>query len=109
MELDPEKLKAALREVLSEPGQGLSAEVHREHHLWMERALPKLEAFLDYRDVRMKQLQKRHDIWLKVRDTAIGSLVVTIVLAVIGALSWVGMLVVNAFQHWVQSGHSGIS
>lgn len=104
--VEPELIKCCLREVLAERAS-VDPEVHRDHHLWMERALPKLEAFLDYREVRMAQIKRRKEQWEKITNTAVGVVVVSVVTAAIGMFAWVGSLVIQAFLHWVQANPPG--
>jgi len=104
--VEAELIKECVREVLSERAS-VNPDIHRDHHLWMERCIPKLEAFLDYRDVRMKQLKRREERWQTITNTAVGVVVVSVVTSLIGALAWIGSLVIQAFIHWVHSAPQG--
>lgn len=106
MSMDSEDIKNCIREVLSER-TSVDPEKHRAHHQSFDEFLPELRDFLAYRRVRMKQIQHRREIWLQVRNTAIGALVVSVVAAFIGALAWVGTVFVQVFLHWVHSSPPG--
>lgn len=102
MSVDAELIKECIRDVLSEHAS-VDPETHKIHHETLSDLLPELRDFLTYRRAQMVQLQKRKDNWEKIKNTAVGAVVISVVTAVIGALAWIGSLVVQAFLHWVQS------
>lgn len=96
--MEPEVIKSCIREVLSERAS-VGPEKHQEHHMWIDVAIPKLNNFLDYRDMRMAQLKRRQEMWEKIKNTAIGVVVVTVVGGLFTALAWVGKVVLIALSH----------
>lgn len=100
--MNTEDIKNCVREVLSERTT-VDVDVHREHHLFLEECIPLLRDFLKYRAQRMAELKKREEMWERLRMTALGSITVAVVTAIIGALAWIGTLVTAAFIHWVQT------
>ena len=102
MTVDVDLVKEALREVLAEPCS-IGSDIHRQQHEFLTETIPLLRDFLAYRAVRMEQIQRRNAMWMKARDSAVGFFAVSVVMAVLGALGWVGNLVIqqgiNAVQH----------
>ena len=106
MDLNADQLQQIFNDVLSERST-INQDIHRDHHTWMASAIPKLEAFLDYREVRMDEIRKRKQAIEKIRDTAVGAIVVGSVAGLISLLAWLGALVVHAFVHWIQTAPPG--
>lgn len=86
----------------------MDVDVHRDHHKFLEECIPLLRDFLAYRAVRMEQLKKRAETWDKVKMTAIGVVVVSVVTTIIGLLAWIGTIASNAFVHWAQGNPPGV-
>lgn len=102
MSVDAELIKECIREVLSERAS-VDPETHRSHHATLGDLLPELRDFLTYRRARMLQLKKRKDNWEKIKNTAVGALVISTVGGAIYLVGWVGKVFVDVFLHWVHS------
>lgn len=96
--MDEDLIKKCVREVLAER-TSVGPQKHHEHHNWMDTAIPRLDSFLDYREMRMEQLKRRQEMWDKIKNTAIGVVVVTVVGGLFTALAWVGKVVLIALSH----------
>ena len=77
--MDKLQLKEALHEVLQEH-RSVDEDQHKLHH--------------DFLEGEIQRREERHAMWLKFQSSFIGGLA----LAILGALSWVGHLVLEAFR-----------
>ena len=67
----------------------LTGSDHEEHHKFLHTVAEELHEFIAERRAARAR-------WQKVKDTAVGTMVVTIIGAVVGFLAWIGHLVLNA-------------
>lgn len=102
MSVDAELIKECIRDVLSERAS-VDPETHKIHHETLSDLLPELRDFLTYRRAQVVQLQKRKDNWEKIKNTAVGAVVISTVGGAIYLVGWVGKVFVDTFLHWVQS------
>lgn len=86
------RTKEIVREVLREEGMTIPLHVREANHQFVAECKEELQAFL------LAQ-RRRRERWEKVRDTAVGTLVVTAISSVIGLLAWIGQLVLQALTH----------
>lgn len=96
--MDAERIKECVREVLTERTR-VAEETHQAHHLFLDECIPLLRDFLAYRAVRMAQKKRWDDRWAKVQASAIGTVTIALVGAILGGLAWIGKLVIHALQH----------
>lgn len=71
---------------------GVSKEQHADDHQALRDLIPKLQAYLD-------AIERRQKRWEKVKDTAIGTVVVGFISGIISLLAWVGHLIWQAIQN----------
>lgn len=86
------RTKEIVREVLREEGMTIPLHVREANHQFVAEVKEELQAFLAAQ-------RRRRERWEKIRDTAVGTLVVSTIGAVITFLAWVGQLVWNAATH----------
>lgn len=87
-EIDEETLERILRHVLHEKRQ-VDEETHSSHHRYI--------------DILIEKEERRKEAWRKFKLSFIGGLA----LALLGALSWVGTLVIESFRHGPPPGSTG--
>ena len=102
--VEAELIKQCVREVLTERAT-VDVETHREHHECLTEMLPALKEFLEYRKARMIEMQKRKEMLERIRNTAIGAAVVSIVGAIVAVLGWIGVVVWHAIQAGITGSH----
>lgn len=84
-------LEQVLRNVLSERQGSVDPAAHREHHEFITECAPVLRDMLEQR-------RKRQEFWSKIRETAVGTVVIAIVGGAISALAFIGHLVLQAIH-----------
>lgn len=86
------RTKEIVREVLREEGMTIPLHVREANHQFVAECKEELQAFLATQ-------RRRRERWEKVRDTAVGTIVVSAIGGAITMLAWIGQLVVNALAH----------
>ncbi len=92
-----EDLKDIIREVLSERST-VDVQTHKDHHLFLDECIPLLRDFLEYRTEKIAKQKQRDAAIQKLKDTALGTLVVSSVGGVLYVLQWIGNAVYVALK-----------
>lgn len=88
------RIKVLVAEVLEERST-VDAETHRMHHEYIQSVQKELTEYLTER-------RRSRERWDSIKNTAIGTLVVSTVGGILGLLAWIGKLVLIAIQHHPQ-------
>ncbi len=95
--MEQQELKDIIREVLAERST-VDVETHRGHHLFLDECIPLLRDFLQYRAEKIAKQRQRDAAIQKLKDTALGTLVVSSVGGMLYVLQWIGHAVYVAFK-----------
>lgn len=96
--MEADLIKECIRSVLEER-TSVGPEKHQVHHNWMDVAIPKLDNFFEYHELRMQEIEKRRKAIEFAKQTAIGVVVVTVVGGLFTALAWIGKVALIALSH----------
>lgn len=86
------RTKEIVREVLREEGMTIPLHVREANHQFVAECKEELQAWI-------ARERRKRKFWQMVRDTAVGTLVVSTVGGLITLLAWIGQLVWNAVTH----------
>lgn len=96
-QLERENLKDIIREVLSERST-VDVQTHKDHHLFLDECIPLLRDFLSYRAEKIAKQRQRDAAIQRLKDTALGTLVVSSVGGLLYVLQWIGHAVYVAWK-----------